>query len=89
MVRTHNENLWVGVTDRGTEGIWRFITDNTFYRDYKKEEENEGNHLFPFASGEPDNSDGKQHCALVRFTTNDLDDDYCSVILHGLCEIKD
>ena len=82
MVITHNENLWVGVTDRGTEGIWRFITDNTYF---KNEEEN---HLFPWAPTEPNNREGKENCASVRYATNDLDDNFCSKEFHGLCEIK-
>ena len=45
MVRSHGENLWVGLTIRETEKNWRFVTDKTFY------EQNEANHLFPWATG--------------------------------------
>ena len=82
MVRTHNENIWVGLTDRDTEGIWRFVTDNTFYEQLKE------NHLFPWATGEPNNREGNKHCACVQHATNDLDDNFCSKEFHGLCEIK-
>ena len=82
MVRAHNETLWVGLTDRGTEDVWRFVTDNTYYQ------QNGENHLFPWATGEPNNNLGYDHCACVWSKTHNLDDIFCSLTLHGLCEIK-
>ena len=83
MIRsTENEHLWVGLTDRGTENVWRFVTDNTLY------EQNEGNHLFPWATGQPNNRLGEENCACVRLTTHDLFDRICSKAFRGLCEIK-
>ena len=86
IARTHAGSLWVGLTDRGTEGTWRFITSNKYF------EPNKGNTLFQWSVRdgvkEPNNGDGLQHCACFWFKGMNLDDQSCSNQLHGLCEIK-
>ena len=81
IVSSHGEHLWVGLTDRKEEGTWRFVTDDTICKP------NEGNHLFPWAEGEPNNIGG-EHCARVRFAVNELVDNKCNRKFHGLCEIE-
>ena len=89
MVTKHNENIWVGLTDREEEGTWRFVTDDTVYclLTLTVCKPNEGNHLFPWAEGEPNNIGG-EHCARVRFAVNELVDNKCNRKFHGLCEIE-
>ena len=78
MVRSHGENLWVGLTDRGTEDVWRFVTDKTFYK------QEEANPLFPRATGEPQNKLGGEHCACVGFAVKHLDVNKRSENFHRL-----
>merc|ERR1712002_331124 len=84
--RQSGKDLWVGLTDRAVEGVWRFPTDRSYF------DPNDGQTLFRWHEGEPNNTGKDQECAKVYYHSskrvNGLDDDDCSKEYHGLCEVK-
>ena len=80
MVRQTGKNIWVGISDRGEENLWRLVSDAFYFNP------NEDGTLFKWRAGEPNNHKGEQ-CA-VAYLDNTLIDDKCSDHYHGLCEIK-
>ena len=52
--------LYVGLTDRGREGFWRFPTNNEHF------DPNSSGSLFKWESGEPNNNNGGEDCVHVQ-----------------------
>ena len=79
-----SRKLWIGLSDRGTEGQWRFPTNNKIF------DTNNANNVFQWHSGEPNNGWNNQDCVWVGYGSNGLMDDVnCGDRgLYGLCEIK-
>ena len=76
------QELFVGLNDKGEEGVWRFPSNEYF--DPESDEA-----LFKWASGEPNNSDkySDENCAVV-YASLKLNDFPCHFTRHGLCEVK-
>ena len=83
MINSLKQDVWVGITDLETEGVWKFVTDDTIF------DPNKGNTLYPWSVGEPNNQNGNQHCGCSFYWYKDkLDDDNCWKNKFGLCEIE-
>jgi len=67
--------LWIGATDHAKEGEWKWI-DNSLAN---PEDLN-------WNQNQPDNYNGRQHCATLLKSSFLLVDDYCSSRYFGLCE---
>ena len=76
------QDVWVGITDVKTEGVWRFVTDDVIFIP------NQGNNLIRWDVGEPNNSGGDQHCGKIWSHNLKLDDEGCWKNCRGLCEIE-
>ena len=83
-----SRELWIGLSDRVTENVWRFPTNNKIFDTYAA-----GN-VFKWAPGEPSGKrrqvNGLQDCVWVGWKGDGLMDDVeCNNSgFHGLCEIK-
>ena len=88
LVRQAGKDVWVGLTDSGIDGTFRFPTDRSYF-----DPEN-GETLYKWHQGEPNNDGGNQQCVKAWITLDDgldddgLDDAGCDDQFHGLCEIK-
>ena len=84
LVESFGKDLWVGFTDRDSEQKWTFVTNNEEF------DPNEGNTLFQWEDGEPNDSLGSQDCARIWYKNGylSLDDYHCWINFFGLCEIK-
>ena len=88
-MESSENGLWVGITDRETEGIFKYLTGQTV-----NGRVNQGKTLLHYLKGsEPNNYNGEEDC--VSFDGEGLNDRSCSTVttalgvdLHGLCEIK-
>ena len=82
-MRQAGKDVWVGLTDRGIDGAWRFPTDRSYF------DPNNGDTLYKWYPGEPNNHNGgNQECVKAYYLYDSLDDDECHDEYHGLCEIK-
>ena len=83
LVRNRKEGAWIGITDSGKEGNWRFPTT------MKQFDPSHHGNLFHWHAGEPNNGWGNQDCARVGYGGWDLlDDADCEEKFYGLCEVK-
>jgi len=88
MVEASGKQVWVGITDRQTEGVFRYLNGEivNVIKD--------ASFLYYFKAGEPNNSQGREECVHVLtkyFELNDMDCtkvNYYGADFHGLCEIK-
>ena len=85
----HNKQVWIGLSDRGTEGQWRFPTNKNYFDTV------DHNNVFQWAAGEPNNHGKGQDCVYVGYLwakgngnglMDDVDCDHQG--FYGLCEIK-
>jgi len=66
------KDCWVGATDEGSEGQWRWVTGEPFeYTEWMD-------------ANQPDNTRGTQH--YLRFTAAGWDDDSNSALYRYVCE---
>ena len=81
MIEASGKHVWVGITDRQTEGVFRYLNG-------EKVNIIKGQpFLYYFRAGEPNNI-GNEDC-LAYNNQYGLNDVNCSKNgLHGLCEIK-
>ena len=80
LVRSRKDGAWIGVTDGGNEGDYRFSTN------MKKFNAKHRGNLFRWHADEPS---GNQDCVWVTYGDWDLLDDIdCEANLFGLCELK-
>ena len=70
-----NQKVFVGIMDLETEGVWRFVTDDTMFVP------NQGNTLYPRSVN---NYDGLQHFGLV-YNRKKIDD---ARKINAGCEIE-
>ena len=77
-----SREVWIGLSDRIDEGVWRFPNNNEIFDTYAA-----GN-VFKWSAGNP--SGGNQHCVWVGYKGDGLMDDLeCGNDgLYGLCEIE-
>ena len=80
-----NKHLWVGLTDDEVEGTWKFQPSNQLL--------DLDGAMIRWREGQPDNWEGKEHCAhIYKDTENEINDLPCHVIegwkVYGLCEIE-
>ena len=87
-----DRHVWIGLSDRGTEGQWRFPTNKNFL------DTNAHGNVFKWAAGEPNNWGKGQDCVYVGYLwakgdkrniiykMDDIDCDHQG--FYGLCEIK-
>ena len=87
MVESSGKQVWVGITDRQTEGVFRYVNG-------EKVNLVKGQpFLYYFAAGEP-NSAGNEDCLHYFPRLGALNDVKCDSVnleetdFHGLCEIK-
>lgn len=71
LVYLQSNRGWVGLTDRATENAFTNVTGEP--NDYR-----------PWATDQPDNGGGDEHCA--RLTSEGLDDDQCNNDHDYVCE---
>jgi len=95
MMETSGKNLWIGMTDRETEGTWKYLNG-----DIVRAHENQGEELLYYFKGAEPNGDGDcPHYVpqLIKHYHNALNDCPCNTVtnlwgrgidFHGLCEIK-
>ena len=98
MMESSGKNLWIGMTDRETEGTFKYLNGETVNAHVSQGE----TLLYYFKGGQPNNSGGNEHCAqfvppgVNLPLSNVLNDAPCSattwgnsgVDFHGMCEIK-
>ena len=82
LIQYRNTRAWLGLSDRSSEGDWRF-PGNLKRFDTRRHE-----NVFRWAKGQPDNR-GNNDCAYVGYKAyNLMDDGRCATKMFGLCEIK-
>ena len=79
-VNQFDQKLWVGLNDRGMEGVFR-LNDDTKYDPNHNE-----NNLYEWKSGEPNNV-LEEDCVQIGDDRH-LNDEDCGAQFYGLCEIK-
>ena len=84
MIESSREHLWIGMTDREQEGVFRYLNGQIVNAQIGQGE----TLLYYFINGQPDNYENKQDCAVVLPEVLQLDDIPCSDVRFGLCEIK-
>ena len=89
MVKSSGKNIWVGITDRQTEGFFRYVNGQTV--NIIKGQP----FLYYFTSGEPNDNGGNEDCLHFWTESGELNDIGCGVTslstgidFHGLCEMK-
>ena len=89
MMESSGKQLWVGITDRETNGVFKYLNGQTVNAQISQGE----TLLYYFRKGEPNNSGGNEEC--VHFYVNGLNDRPCNTVtvrgqpdFYGLCEIK-
>ena len=78
MTHSKFDEFWVGITNRGTNGTWRFVTDNTTF--------NSDTSYFKWNGFHPDRGSKDGHC--VGMHGEDLHKLDCSEKNHGMCYVK-
>ena len=85
----HSQHVWIGLSDRGTEGQWRFPTNKKIF------DTDAHDNVFKWAAGEPNNWGNNQDCVYVGYLwvkgdgNGLMDDTDCeNAGFYGLCEIK-
>ena len=88
MIEASGKHVWVGITDRQTEGVFRYLNG-------EKVNIIKGQpFLYYFRAGEPNIGSGKEDCVHFWREYRELNDvdcswvDYGGVDFHGLCEMK-
>ena len=95
MMESSGKNLWIGMTDRETEGTFKYLNGETVNAHVSQGE----TLLYYFKGGEPNNSHHgiPENCAHYVSHTNSLNDAPCNTVtslwgrgvdFHGVCEIK-
>ena len=89
-MESSENGLWVGITDRETEGIFKYLNGQTVNGRVNQGE----TLLYYFKGSEPNNYNGDEDCVIFNYY-GELNDISCSTVttafgvdLHGLCEIK-
>ena len=68
IIKNQGHTVWVGIDDRNKEGKWKYVTDDVEFAP------TEGNTLFQWAPGEPDDKDKSQDCGCIQFGVDFLAD---------------
>jgi len=98
MMESSGKNLWVGFTDRETEGTFKYLNGETVNAHVSQGE----TLLYYFKGGEPNGDGGRGDCVhyvppVISHYNNALNDVPCDVAtnlwghgvdFHGLCEIR-
>ena len=88
MVEASGKHVWVGITDREKEGVYRYVNGQGSSVSRGKF------FLYYYAPGEPSNARGVEDCVHYYRATRQLNDADCGwgnyegADFHGLCEIK-
>ena len=88
MVESSGKQVWVGITDRQTEGVFRYVNGEIVNVDRSQ------SFLYYFAAGEPNNHGDNEDCVHFWTDAPELNDMICSVDsfkgadFHGLCEMR-
>ncbi|KAJ6652988.1 hypothetical protein lerEdw1_010257 [Lerista edwardsae] len=72
--RTRNERYWIGLTDLGTEGIWRWLDGSDYKRGFKY-----------WKSEEPNDDQRNEDCAHL-WIYGEWNDVYCTYPCYFVCE---
>ncbi|XP_048343469.1 hepatic lectin-like [Sphaerodactylus townsendi] len=72
--RTRNERYWIGLTDRDTEGVWRWVDESDYYSNFVY-----------WKPGEPNDSLRNEDCAHV-WNNGEWNDVYCTYLCYYICE---
>ena len=82
MVHYRNAKAWIGLSDRSSEGDFRFPAN------LKRFDSRRHDNVFKWAPRQPDNW-GNADCVYVGYKAyNQMDDGKCKAKMFGLCEIK-
>ena len=97
-MESSGKNLWVGITDRESEGTFKYLNGEVV-RAHERDGETL---LYYFKGGEPNNDGNNEDCVhfvptVISHYNNAIQDAPChietnlwhqNVDFHGLCEIK-